>query len=662
MRRAIPAPWPPFPREARHVNRFRKYAGYIIMTLLLGTLIVSFALWGIGDMLRMGGRNTEVAHVGGIHIPVYGWVGGTAVSIDEVRDRFNRQLDQIQRQTGQRPDTEQAARYGLNVRALEDVVQRAVIDTAMKDYGIVVGDDQVRDTIAQNPSFHGSNGKFDPVKYRNLLQQARINEAAYVADVRREIGSSELFGTVRTEGLAPRVLRDDIFKMESEKRVAETVYVPDSIVAAVPKPTADELGKYFDANKARFQIPEYRSFSYVMMTNADVMDQVTVTPEQVKQEYESRAAEFGTPEKRDVDQAMTDSEDKANAIIAAVKGGKSLEDATKQVTGSTDGVIKLGSIQKKDLPAGVLADDIFKLPEGVASEPIKSPLGWHVVRINKIEPGKLTPFDEVKDKLEKELKNQLAPDQLIKLVNDFDREMGKAGSMADAAKALGLKVHSVDNVDARGQDPSGKQVVIGAGAAELIKAAFSTREGSDSDLLETGKGEYFVVHTDRITPSRAPVLSEVETKVTEAWEAEQRKKLANQKVKEAVEKATSGSDLGAVAKDLGLEMRTTKAVTRFDADTGNYLSPPVTQALFKLAVGKVQAVRTGDGNVIVRTKEIQPVDLVKEKAQLDRFGGQLDTMIANDLVAQLLAALRAKYGVTVNEQVFQAAFQSQQPQ
>jgi peptidyl-prolyl cis-trans isomerase D len=393
-----------------------------------------------------------------------------------------------------------------------------------------------------------------------------------------------------------------------------------------------------------------------------VMDQVTVTPEQVKQEYESRAAEFGTPEKRDVDQAMTDSEDKAKAIIAAVKDGKSLEDATKQVTGSADGVIKLGLIQKKDLPAGSLADDIFKLPQGVAPEPIKSPLGWHVVRINKIEPGKLTPFDEVKDKLEKDLKNQLAPDQLIKLVNDFDRELGKAGSMADAAKALGLKVESIDNVDSRGQDPSGKQVVIGAAASELIKAAFSTREGGDSDLLETGKGEYFIVHTDRITPSRAPVLSEVEAKVTQAWEADQRRKLADQKVKEAADKANSGNDLGAIAKELGLELRTTKAVTRFDADTGNYLSQPVTQALFKLPVGKVQAVRTAEGNVIVRTKEIQPVDLAKEKDQLDRFGNQLDGMIANDLVAQFLAALRAKYGVSVNQQVFQTAFQSQQPQ
>jgi peptidyl-prolyl cis-trans isomerase D len=204
--------------------------------------------------------------------------------------------------------------------------------------------------------------------------------------------------------------------------------------------------------------------------------------------------------------------------------------------------------------------------------------------------------------------------------------------------------------------------VIGPAAAEMIQAVFSTREGSESDLQQTPTGEYFVVHVDRITPSRVPVLSEVEAKVTQAWEAQQRRKMADQKVKEAVDKANSGGDLAAIAKDLGVEVRTTKAVTRFDADTGNYLSQPATQELFKLAVGKTQAVRTADGNVIVRTKEIQPVDLAKEKEGLDRFGSQLDTMIANDLVAQLLSALRAKYGVSVNQQVFAAAFQSQSPQ
>ena len=632
------------------------------MGTLMTMLIISFALWGIGDMLKVGGRSTEVAHVGGTHIPLYGWLGGTSVSVEEVRDRFNRQIEQIQRQTGQRPEPEQAMRYGLHIRALEDVVQRAVIDNAMQQYGLIVSDSEVQATIARNPTFQGTSGSFDPAKYRALLQQARIPEAAYVADIRREIASTQLFGTVRTEGLAPASFRDDIFKMESERRIGETVYIPDAIIVDVPKPTAEQLGAYFEANKAKFQIPEYRAFSYVLMTVDDVMGQVTVTPEQVKQEYDARASEFGSPEKRDVDQAMADSEDKAKKIIEAAKAGKSLEDAAKEVLGNADGVIKLGPVLKKDLPAGPLADGVFAAPQGIAPEPIKSALGWHVVRINSIEAGKVTSFEQVKEKIESELKSQLAPDLLIKLVTDFERSLGKTQSMVASAQEFNLKVRTIEGVDARGQDASGKQVVIGPASSELVQAAFATRESSESQLLETPKGEYFVVRTDRVTPARIPALSEVEPKVVDAWQAEERRKLADQKVKEALEKANGGGDLGAIAKELGLELRTTKPVTRYEADTGNYLTQQATQELFKLAVGKAQSVRGAEGSVIVRPKEIQPADLAKDKDALDRFGKQLDTMIANDLVTQLLGALRGKYGVTVDQQVFAAAFSPQQQQ
>jgi len=643
------------------VNKFRKYARFLILFVMFSMLIISFGLWGIGDMLRLGGHGNEVAHVGGTHIPLYGWLGGTSVPVEEVRQRFNLQIEQIQRQTGQRPEPEQAMRYGLHIRALEDVVQRAVIDNAMDQYGLVVGNAEVQSVIAKNPSFQGVGGSFDKQRYLSLLQQARITEAQYVADVRREIASAQLFGTVRTEGLAPKVLRDDIFKMESERRVAETLYVPDTIIATVPKPTTEQLSTYFDANKAKFQIPEYRAFSYVLLTVDDVMGQVSATPDQVKQEYDARQADFGAPEKRDVDQAMADSEDKAKKIIAAVGTGKSLEDATKEVTGN-DSVVKLGPILKKDLPAGALADGVFAAPAGVAPAPIQSPLGWHVIRINKIEPGKLTPFAEVKDKIEKDLKVQMAPDILIKLVTDFERALSKSQSMAKAAEEMGVKVKTYENVDSLGRDAAGKQVVTGPAAAELVQAAFATRESAESDLLETQRGEYFVVHTDRITPSRVPALSEVEAKVVEAWQREERHKLADQKVKEAVEKANNGGDLAAIAKDLGVELRTTKAVTRHEADTGNYLSQQATQDLFKLPVGKAQAVRSAEGSAIVRVKAIEPADLAKEKDKLERFGQQLDTMVANDLLAQLLVALRGKYGVTINEQVFTAAFQQQPSQ
>ena len=648
--------------EVSLVNQFRKFARFFILFVLFGMLIVSFALWGIGDMLKLNTRNTEVAHVGGTHVPLYGWFGGVPVSIDEVRDVFNRQLEQIQRQTGQRPEPEQAIRYGLHVRALEDSLQRAVLDNAVREYGLSISDDEVRAAIAQKQIFQGPTGAFDPLRYRNFLQSARLTEAQVISDVRREIASIQLLGVVRTEGLAPKSLRNDVFKMESEKRIAETVYIPDAIVTAVPKPTAEQLGTYFEANKAKFQIPEYRAFTYLLLSVDDVLGQVSVTPEQVKQEFEARAGEFGAPEKRDVDQAMVDNEDKAKKIIAAVGAGKTLEEAAAEVLGNADGVIKLGSIQKKDLPPGTLADGVFAAPQGLAPAPIQSPLGWHIVRINKIEAGKTVPFEEVKEKLEKELKAQLAPEILIKLVNDFARVLTKTQSMTTAAQDLQLKLKTIENVDARGQDPAGKQVMVGPGAAELVQAAFATRESSESELLETQRGEFLIVRTDRVTPARTPALSEVEAKVAEAWEVQERRRLADEKVKTAVDKANAGEDFAAIAKELGLELRTTNAVTRFEADTANYLTQAATIELFKLAQGKAQPVRSAEGSVIVRPKEIQPPDLVKEKDTLDKYGKQLDVMVANDLVAQLLAALRLKFGVTVNDAAFAAAFAPQQQQ
>jgi peptidyl-prolyl cis-trans isomerase D len=644
------------------VNTFRKYARFIILFILFGMLIVSFAFWGVGDMLRMGGRSAEVAHIGGTRIPLYGWVGGASVSVNEVRDQFNRQLEGIQRQTGQRPEPEQALRFGLHVRALEEVIQRAVLDYTIQQFGLVVSDDEVYAAISRNPAFAGSGGSFDRLLFRNRLQQARISEAQYINDVRREIAANQLFGAVRPDGLAPRSLRDDIFRMEAERRIAETIYVPDAIVVDVPKPTAEQLNAYFEANKTRFQIPEFRAFSYVLMTAEEVLPQVGVTADMVKQEYDARSGEFGTAEKRDVDQAMTDSEEKAKAIIAAVGGGKTLEDAAKDVLGTTDGVIKLGPVTKKDLPPGPLADGVFGLPVGVSPAPIQSPLGWHVIRVNSITAGKAVPFEEVKDRLEKELRAQLAPDLLIKQVTDFERVLAKTQSMKQAAEDLGLKIKTFENVDARGQDAEGKQVVIGPAANELVQAAFATRESGESDLLETQRGEYFMVRTDRITPARTPALGEVEARVIEAWQAEERRKLADAKVKEALEKANAGTGFEVLAKDLGLEMRTTKAVSRFEADQGNYLTQPVVQELFKLQPGKTQSVRTAEGSVLVRLKQIEPVDLDKDKEAIERFGKQLDGMVANDLILQLIAALRAKYGVSVDEAVFANAFRPQNQQ
>ena len=323
--------------------------------------------------------------------------------------------------------------------------------------------------------------------------------------------------------------------------------------------------------------------------------------------------------------------------------------------GSSDGVIKLGPVTKKDLPPGPLADGVFSLPVGVGPAPIQSLLGWHIVRINSVTPGKAVPFDEVKEKLEKELRAQLAPDLLIN--TDFERMLAKTQSMKAAAEDPGAQDQDLlENVDARGQDAEGKQIVIGPAASELVQAAFATVRARKASFWRRSAA-YFIAHRPHHARPH-PALTEVEAKVTDAWQAEERRKLADAKVKEALDKANAGTGFEALAKELGLEMRTAKP-SPASRPTRATTSPSPWQELFKLQEGKTQSVRTAEGSVLVRLKQIEPVDLTKDKEAIDRFGKQLDSMVANDLILQLIAAMRTKYGVVVDEAAFVAAFRPQ---
>ena len=295
----------------------------------------------------------------------------------------------------------------------------------------------------------------------------------------------------------------------------------------------------------------------------------------------------------------------------------------------------------------------------MAPAPIQSPLGWHVIRINKIEPGKVTPFDQVKEKIEKDLKAQLAPDLLIKLVTDFERSLGKTQSMAEAAEELGSRSGPSTTSIRAARMPRASRSSSAPPLPNWCKRPSPRARAARASCWKRQRGEYFVVHTDRITPARIPALCEVEAKVVEAWEREERQQARRPEGQGSRRQGEQrrrprgdrqGAWPGAAHHQGG------------DALRGRHRQLPD-------AAGDAGAVQAGGRQGAVgaqrgwqrdrAAKEIQPADLAKEKDTLDRFGKQLDTMIANDLVAQLLAALRGKYGVTVNEQVFTAAFQQQ---
>jgi peptidyl-prolyl cis-trans isomerase D len=81
-------------------------------------------------------------------------------------------------------------------------------------------------------------------------------------------------------------------------------------------------------------------------------------------------------------------------------------------------------------------------------------------------------------------------------------------------------------------------------------------------------------------------------------------------------------------------------VTRFEADTGNYLTQPATQELFKLAVGKAPSVRSAEGSVIVRPRRSSRPTSPRTRTR-STASASSSTHDRQRPGRQLLAALRA---------------------
>jgi peptidyl-prolyl cis-trans isomerase D len=631
------------------MSRFTKYARAIVLSIMFGMLIVSFGLWGVGDMVRMGRTDPIVAEVGDVKI-----------TAREVRERFNRMLEQAQARSGRPISLQQGVEFGLHWRALEEQVKAVTIDLAAKELGVVVSDEQIRQAIAEIPTFAGPGGRFDPNAYQAALRRAGLSEAAFISDMRRELSAVQIVGAIQGSAKPPAALTDALYRYRREKRVAELFILPFDSVRELPAPTPEQLKAFYETNKTRFQVPEYRTLSYVVLSTDDVAGEIALAEDQVRRAYNERLAEFAKPEMRDVDQVVAASEDEARRIAELVRTGKSLEEAAKEIL-SRDGVIKLGAIAKKDLPAE-LAEPVFGQKQGEAGGPYRSAFGWHVARVNRIEAGETPSFEQLRPRIEEELKKEIAPDLLFRRVRDFDVALGRSDSLAEAAKAIEAPVHTVEAVNQQGGTPGGGRALASPIAQEIVRTAFTLREGQQSSMVDAPSGESFVVRVERIAPSRTPPLEEIEVQVRIAWQAAERQRLTEARAKEIVDRLNAVAAFETQARAAGQTVRVSRPVERSQNDRDAGLNADLVAELFTLAPGRSGA-RTIEGGVaILRVKEVIAADPAAGGEDAKQFAAEVGNSMAADVTQQVLGAFERRFGRKVNLQIFQQTFRTEQTQ
>ncbi len=630
------------------LQSMRKSAKSWVMVFLFGLLILSFGLWGIGDVFRTGVRgNATVAEVGAVKI-----------SVDEYRRLLRSELQRQGRRLGITLTMTQARALGIDRQVLHQMIEERVMAQGAAGIGIVISQDLVARDIQQNPNFKNQFAQFDRATFIRLLQNNGLSEAGYVALRQGELARLQLAEAVAASQRMPRMMVERFYRYRNDRRVAEILFIADADIKGLAAPSQAQLAAYHKKNARAFTAPELRTITAIILSPDTVAGEVSVSDDDLRKSYDERRAEFVTPEKRTVEQMLLTSETQARKAHAALKEGKSFEIVAREIAGQKTGGLSLGTFARAELKARMapLADAAFKLEIGKFSAPVKSGLGWHILRVTKIVAGQTKSFEEVKAQIRSAIQKDRAGDLLIKLSNRIEDTLGSGSSIEEVASKFNLKTVKFAGIARNGNDINAKKVKGLPKSREFLSRAFEIELDEDSGVVETEQGAVFVLRVDKIAKPALRPLRDVRAKVAAAWKAELRRKTAETKAKALLEKANTGEALASLAKAEGLSASTTAPFTRAGRKAGKNVSPALIAKLFRAKAGAAVMARGNGGYALASLKEIKPASPSGDKAGMDEMRKLLVQSMNLDLLASYRAALKNRYKVEIDRGVIRQIF------
>jgi peptidyl-prolyl cis-trans isomerase D len=613
--------------------------GKIIATVFFGALIVSFAIWGIGDIFR----TTPASAVAE--------VGGTTITVDQVRNAYTNELQRLGRQFRTVISAEQARAFGLDQQVVSNLVTEAVMAEQAKQMGLSVSNTLVAASIMNNPTFKGADGQFNRALFDQALRNAGLSEAGFVQEQRSAMARLHLAEAVAGDITVPAAARDALHRFSSERRAASYLLLTPAMAGDIPAPTAEQLQTFYNERKSTFRAPEYRAVTVMLLDAAALAKPDTVSEADARQAYEQQKANYGTPERRTIQQITFPSQADAEGAAAKIREGTGFEAiATERNVSPQD--LELGTFTKTEMLDQAVADAAFALEQGAVSAPVAGRFGPVLVRVTQIQPEAVRPFEEVAAELRQEVARERAQGQIEKIHDEIEDLRAGAKPLADIAKEKGLTLIQVPAVEAGGLDKAGNPVNLPEKDA-VVKAAFASDIGVDNEALRTATG-YVWYDVTGIEAPREKNLDEVRDQVATQWREDQVAQRLSEKANELFGRLEKGEAIEVVAQDAGAPVENAADLARNTAKDD--LATEAVNRIFAVPVGKAGHAANGtDARAVFKVTSATVPPLITTTQAAQNAENQLRTGFGDDLISQYIAQVRQDLGVTINQQALRRA-------
>ena len=611
--------------------------------LALAFLVIIALAFAAGDVsnLRSGGPSSAGDRVAK--------VGDQPVYASQLSQAASTALENLKREDPRLTMKALLAQGGLE-RVLDQLLDRIAMAAFGREHDIVASDRLIDSEIAKVPSFKGPDGQFSDAAFRQMLQQQGLSEKALRESLAQDLVGRKLTVPAEFAATMPRDLAIRYATLLREKRSGAIGFLPAAAFAPKAAPSDADLQAFYAKNRDRFIRPERRSLRYAIFGESALKAVPPPSEAEIAARYNANKSVYAAQETRRITQLIVPTEAAARAVAAEVAAGKRLEvAATAKGLATAD----LGALTKEVLSgqsAPAVADAVFTAASGALAAPAKSPLGWHLMRVDGIERRAERSLDSVRGELTAGLTVEKRRAALNDLSARLEEEFEGGANLAEVARQLSVTLSETPPLTADGQVYLQPGKTAPPVLARLIQTAFAMESEGQPQLAEVEAGKTFVIfEAAQITPSAAAPLGEIRGDVLAALMQERGNAAAKAAGERVLAATKRGTDLAAAIASLNAGVPPPQRVEmgREQMSAMGQQIPPPLVLMFSMAKGTTKLLPApGDrGWFVVGLRDIIPGQIAANDPIVAAAQRELGSLAGREYREQLTRAIRNEMGI-----------------
>jgi peptidyl-prolyl cis-trans isomerase D len=626
----------------------RKQAGSWIIKIILFAIVVVFVFWGVGSF-----QSREANKVADVN--------GEIVSYEAYREVYDRMREQYRRAYGDAVNEEMLKSMRLNEQALNQIVNRILMLQEAQRLNIQMAEKALDEAIFQIPAFQ-NNGVFNKEQAKFVLSQNNMTTADFRKSYREDLILDKLRALVVDGVSASAAEAREWYDWYGAEVDLEYLLFPTNRYLDLSV-TEEEIADFFKANEREYLTDPQVKVSYLFFDPNAFKAQVNVTKEQIGEYYNTHPDEFKTEKTVEARHILLKLDEKADAksvdeiqqeamkIYKLAMEGKPFADLAKKYSDdpSRDQGGQLGAFKKEDMVAP-FAEKAFSMKAGEISEPVRTPFGWHIIKVEKVNEAQTVSLEAASDRILQKLTEEKARELALKKAETIYDTLFDGEDLAKAAQAQQLTVLTTDFFTSKGLKEKG----IG-NTQRFADKAFALEKMAISDILDLENGYYLLQVIDRQEAS-IPSLEAVKERVR----ADLMQKRRNERAKADAEACLAEVKKGKSLIDAGALFDLKPMETGFFKRSGTIpkigYDPQIGAAAFAMQPGKSlpdKVFQGREGWYVIQLKERKPPAAEEFAKEQEAIVKRLTEQKRQSALGQWLADLKARGKVDINSKLIQ---------